>query len=74
MAPSKYDVSVFVYHAAVVLSGGWILDNFDLRGTTALYAVALVLGLIWTLYFRFSFVGRLPVGYGGRTAGEEESG
>ena len=73
MALSKYDASVFIYHAAVVLSGGWVLDNFDLRGTTAMYATALVLGLVWTLYFRFSFIGRLPVAYGGRTGEQGES-
>ena len=73
MALSRYDASVFVYHAAVVLSGIWVLDNFNLHGTVAMYTVALGLGLLWSVYFRFSFVGRLPINYGERMVEDEKA-
>lgn len=53
------DLTVFVYNAGVVLSGGYVAITFDLT-SPEIVPVSLALGLLWTVYYQSAMVDKLP--------------
>lgn len=59
MNVTKYDGLLFLYNFAVVLSGGYLLLFLDVSDRWAMVAIAFVLALVWTSYFRYGMIPRL---------------
>ncbi|ACV11599.1 hypothetical protein Huta_1423 [Halorhabdus utahensis DSM 12940] len=55
----RSDLTVFVYNWGVVLSGGYIALTYDMT-TTDLGLFSLVLGVLWTIYYRLVMEDKLP--------------
>lgn len=59
MNASLLDVQVLVYNYGVLLSAVVTVRTFDFGTQWALFGFALVLAVVWTLYFKFVFVEKL---------------
>lgn len=55
---TKHDGITFVYNFAVVLSGANIIWQVEFSNRIMLFVVSLLLGLVWTVYFRLRMVRR----------------
>lgn len=53
------DGVLFVYNMAVVLSGAYIASYYEISERLGLLAIAVVIALFWTVYFRYSIRPRL---------------
>jgi len=52
MDVDRTDLAIFVYNAGVVLSGGFVAFTFDITSYAELVPFSLVVGLLWTGYYR----------------------
>lgn len=56
---TKHDGSMFVYNFGVILTGGLAAMRLDITDIMPLMGITFVFAIIWTLYFKFSMLGRL---------------
>ncbi|MCU4743852.1 hypothetical protein OB955_16640 [Halobacteria archaeon AArc-m2/3/4] len=59
MELSMTDVTVYIYNVAVVLTGGFLIMEAGIEDRAVLIGLAAVLGLFWTVYFRYSMAPKL---------------
>lgn len=59
MELSLTDLTVYVYNVAVALTMGFLVMEVGIEDRAVLVGVALVLGLFWTGYFRYSMLPKL---------------
>ncbi|WEL16392.1 MULTISPECIES: hypothetical protein [unclassified Halorhabdus] len=53
------DLTIFVYNWGVVLSGGYVALTYDIT-VTELLVFSLVIGFLWTIYYRSVMEEKLP--------------
>lgn len=59
MDVDRTDLSIFVYNAGVVLSGGYVAFTFEMSSYAELVPFSLGLAFLWTLYYRFVMKSKL---------------
>lgn len=55
----KIDLAVYVFVLAVMLSGMWIVDQFEMEWSPPLFAAAGVVAAVWTAYYRYAVEPRI---------------
>lgn len=53
MSLSLKDGWMFLYHYGIVLSGAYVVWFYGIEDRTLVLALAFVLAVVWTVYFRF---------------------
>jgi hypothetical protein len=58
LSVTKHDGAIFMYNVGAVLSGAYLVSNFDIDESGAILAATVLLAVFWTLYFRFAMLRR----------------
>jgi hypothetical protein len=53
ISPTRADLAMFVYNVAAVTSGGYLAIRLGIQSPAEMVVVALVIGLLWTAYYRY---------------------